>query len=702
MALRIILIGLFVLCTSCKSGAQPIVVFRQGEVAPQVLADDASLASDFVLQFEKITGVKPEIVQSESAQMPVIALSKSAVKGFAITLIGNRLVIEGAQNSDIYAAISYFFTHFAGRLCTDNHAGPVQEIVVPVGFSHRQEYAFAYREPYFPDNSNSYFRRWHNTNTLDDNWELWGHNIGKKIKILHTMLATVDGKRNENQLCFTSSVLENALAAYIAGTAKDGNRHKFMIMPQDNSLVCQCTSCKAAGNTKTNAGPAVFTLLNRLAKKFPEQDFFSTAYITTQIAPNFRLEPNVGIMISTMPFQKGVVVENSVSQGKIDKLFADWQKVTDKIYLWEYAINFDNYFDAYPTLLIAQQNLKYYKKLGVSGVFINGNEESYSAFADLKAYIYAQLLQNPEIDVPKHIRLYFENKYPAVSNLLFDYYMAIEQRAFKSIKPLDIYGGISQSYKKYLNDAELKTFYEALADKAETLGKDEKLRLYPLLASLALQRLEVLRTNAFEDNGYADYNYEAGTATVKSKVHTLLKSLEAYSSATGLKVYNEQGFTIKDYLKQWQETIVSGNYKNLFYGKTIRSRFEPEEDYPDVSMLNDGNTGFTDYYTNWFIATKNSISVEVKPQDVKGVKAIEMCFLNDARHRIYLPEKVVVTIDGRTYEAAVPKSVNDEVSKVTVSLPIEIKQDDKLLLIEVIKYKENKNKSVACDEVYFK
>lgn len=702
MPMRFLILCLLMLCASCKSDAQPFVVYQQAAVMPQVTAGNASLAADFATQFEKITGRKPDVVQSASGESPIIELSLSKINGFSLTQTGNKLIISGANQNDIAAGMAYFLAEYAGRLVIDNHAAHAREIIIPKGLQCKQEYAFAYREPYFLDNLKEDFRKWNNTQTLDDNWALWGHNIGKKIKVTEPMLALVDGKHNEEQLCFSSPEMEAALTAFISDNENGAHRQKFMIMPNDNTLVCQCSSCKAKGNTKNNAGPAVFSLMNRLAKQFPEQEFFSTAYMTTEKAPKFSLEPNCGIMISTMSFQKGVVIEKSAIQGKVDKTFAEWKKVTDKIYLWDYAINFDNYFDAYPTLLIAQQNLKYYKNLGVQGVFMHGNEEGYSAFGDLKAYIYAQLLQNPDIDVQKHIKLFFENKYPAVSSLLFDYYIKIEQRALQSVKPLDIYGGISQSYKKYLDDAELKTFYEALADKAAMLDEKEQAMLNPLLASLAFQRLEVMRTNGFEANGYGDYNYDDGSVKIKPQVSQLLNAFEKYAKTAKLNVYNEQGFNIFDYYKLWENNIIKLGYKSLFYGKPIRSRFEPEEDYPNVQILNDGNIGFNDYYTNWFIATKNSIALEVNPKDVKESKVVEMSFLKDVRHKIFLPEKVTVKIDGRKYEASVSMNDRLDMRKVTVSIPIEIKRDDKLVIIEVTKYKEYKNKSVACDEVYFK
>ena len=119
-------------------------------------------------------------------------------------------------------------------------------------------------------------------------------------------------------------------------------------------------------------------------------------------------------------------------------------------------------------------------------------------------------------------------------------------------------------------------------------------------------------------------------------------------------------------------------------------------------MLNDGNIGFTDYYTNWYIATKNTIAIEVKASNISKTGIVTLSFLNDVRHKIFLPQKVLVTVDGRKYESNVPVTDSDKPVKVTVEIPIEIKPDDKIITVEVVKQKEYKNKSVACDEVLFK
>jgi hypothetical protein len=708
MISRISIVFLILFCTSCRSDAQQFIVYQQGAVLPEVVADKGleQLTVDFVAPFQNITGVKPVVVlkPSEDAKSLIyLKLTPQREKeAFTITQKDNALTIEGNTPQSLIAAIAYFFAEYAGRLPVGTAAVPVKQILVPQGLTYAQTPAFEYREPYFPDNFKPEFLKWNNTHTLEETWALWGHNIGKAVKITPAMYAQIDGEQNTEQLCFSAPELEQALSGFINKQVQENPlRSNFMVMPQDNDLVCMCDRCKAKGNSKTNASPAVFSLLNKLAKQFPKQQFFSTAYITTQLPPQFKLEPNAGVMVSTMAFPKGVVIERSAASGTVKATFSAWKKVTDKIYLWDYAINFDNYFDAYPTLKIAQQNLKYYQQLGVTGVFMQGSEDRYSTFADVKAYVYAQLLQNPNIDVDKYIRLFFESKYPAVSSLLYDYYLNLENKALESVKVLDIYGGIIPSIKKYLDDAKLTAFYKALADKAATLTPQEQQQLNPLLASLAFQRLEVMRVNAFEDNGYGIYNYKEGTATVKPDVKQLLDNLSGYAAKAGISVYNESGATVAEYINAWEKDIINVQYKNLLYAKRIKSRFEPDEDYPDIKMLNDCNVGFGDYYNNWFISPKKNIIIEVDAADVTGAGTLEMTFLEDRRHNIYAPEKVVVTFKDKRYEAKVVSfSSYGKIVKCRAVMPVQFTPADGTIIIEAVR--QNINGSIACDEIFFK
>ena len=695
--LRKAVIIVFFLCISCNSRATDFIAYKKDSIVPAVVFTNAGLeasADYFCSEFGKATGIRIQPAQQPVTNAGVIIQLnlEDKVKGgyFELKQKDNVLSIIAQDVRGMELGIQYFFMHFMSKDKT--------EIKIPIGLDYSHSYAFEYREPYFPDNFKVQFRKENATQTLEETWGLWGHNIGKVIAHSDKMMAQVNGKVNGEQFCFSSPELFAALKTFIKIQTEDTGHTKFMITPNDNDIVCQCKRCKAMGNTKTNASPAVYTLLNNLAAEFPKLQFFSTAYVTTQTPPPFKTAPNTGVMISTMAFPKGVVLEQSNKKAFVEDTFTGWKKVTDKIYLWDYAVNFDNYFEAYPTVSIAQKNLQYYKKLGVTGVFMHGSEEYYSAFADLKCYLYAQLLQDTQIDVKDYARRFLESKYPSVANLLSRYYATIEDKALGSNKPLDIYGGINQPRKKYLDEKELDDFYAALYEKSLIIDKQEAESLKPLLASMAFMKLELMRTNGIGVNGYVS---EPGTP-IDPRVNALLENLNAFSASAGIKIYNESLFTIADYIRFWHTEILPKRYKNLLFGKKANFINEPDEEYANVKMLTDGAIGFQDYYNNWLISTANPLKVAVSADDVKGAKTIELSFLNDPRHKIYFPDKVIVMIEGRKFETKVKSAVNDNVpSKCHVTIPVEVLQGDKTIIIEVVKQEDFKKKSTACDEIFF-
>ena len=709
MMRQVVKIMLLMLVTGCRSQSGNIVIYSKDEIVPQLFIQHDGLqpsADYFVAVFEKAFGEKLKITEKPSNEGTTISLGllpeNTKNDFFRITSDSKSVKIEGADAASLKNGINYFLRKYGGvRYISGKGIVPSKNksITVPQNLSYVPNYDFGYREPYFPDNYDVEFRNFYETHSMEDTWAMWGHNLSTLIQPSAQMMAKVDGKVNEEQFCFSSPELEQALTGYIKNQAIDDPlRTKYMILANDNAIVCQCDKCRAAGNTKSNAGPAVFSLLNRIAGKFPKQEFYTAAYMTTHQAPDFKFADNAGIMISTMAFPKGVILEQSSKKTVIDKMFADWRKVTEKILLWDYAINFDNYFKAYPTVLITQQNLKYYKKMGVKGVFMQGSEGDYSSYADLKNYLYALLLQDTETDIKKEIVAFFKAKYPSLADLLAEYYVSIEEKSFDNKGLLDIYGGMVQSKKKYLDENALNAFGDALFKEAKKVSKNEYNDLKPLLLSITFIRLELLRTNGIGTKGYK----KSPDVEVDKNIEKLLKTLKQLSSETGIKKYNEPGLLIDDYIEEWNREIISKPYQNLLFGKTIKLVSEPDEGYEDALMLTDGAIGFSDYYNNWMLCTKNDLEVETDTNGLEGQKTLEITFLQDIRHNIYLPEKVEIWLGSRKFERAIDTNDATEVIKRTVKIPIDIKETDKKLRIKIVKHPEYKVKSVAVDEVFIK
>lgn len=705
----IVVVHLFLVCCA---NSKDFTLYRKGEVVPKIFAVNKntwSAAKDFQQLFQKATGEKLEIISQKSNSLaPIVELSIEETEDFGLKIENEKLIIFGSSENDLLRGIRYLFSHYTNvnQFSINNPSlNPQREIILPDNISKAGE-GFAYREPYFAQNFDPAFRLWNNTQTLEEVWGLWGHHIDKFITVTPQMMAIINGKVNDEQLDFSSPALQKALEKAIKEKSEnDPMVKKFMIMPYDNDLVCQCDQCLALGNTKTNASPAVFHLINQLASKFPKLEFFSTAYVSTETPPKEALGPNVGIMLSSMPFPKGIVIENTKQAEKIKNTISNWKNITKNIYLWDYAINFDNYFEFYPTVSITQKNLIFYKSNGITGVFMHGSDEgSFVAFGDLKCYLYAQLLNKPDLDLKAQIRLFLEKKYPKLGKDLAEYYLKIEEKSLENNKSIDIYGGIKQSKNKYLKIDDLNKIINKINVSYKDLAPEEQVAINSILLSCIFQKLELLRTNGLGPEGYASFNPETSGSVLNPEITNLIKALKKLGAALKIETYNESGFTLSHYISLWETNLISKPYKNFFYQKPFQVLSRLDEDYSDISLLNDGALGFNDYYNNWLICTIDNLSIELNAEEVKSAKILQLHFLSDKKHKIYLPEKVIVSIGNEKFEVMVPKDQESLNSRriVEVNMPITLPKLAQKIKIEVKKSQEFQKRAIACDEIIFK
>lgn len=691
---------LLLLVTACSSQSQTLTVYEKGKVYPKVAGAPADVQY-FASLFADATGESLQEPTPDALTIVLKVSERGIASGstFSFKQDKGELVITGRTQRTLEDGIASFFTQYGG-LAAKGFKPARLKMEVPAGLEYNEHYDFEYREPYFAQAMDAGFANWNKTQRLDDTWAIWGHSIGKKIKVTPAMLAMVDGEPNEDQFCFSSPELESALKGFISRSLTDNPKlNHFMIAPNDNDLACLCDKCKAAGNKPGDASPAVFSLLNRLAQQFPKQQFFGVGYLSTKKAPSFKLKNNAGVMVSTIAFPKGVVLENSNKKGVVESTLKSWKAVSGKVYLWDYGLNFDNFNEFYPTLMIAQQNLKFYKTNGVTGVFINGNETGTAAFGGLKAFIYAQLLRDTDIDIKQYIGNYIAGKYPSCAKYLTDYYISLEEAAFNSPKQLPIYGGTIPALKKYFDEKAFNDLYPVLLEKyGQALPEAERQAFRELLLWFTFQKLEVMRIRGVQPNGYATRSGNS-PAVINPEIAVLVERLNELKTKAD-QPYNETGYKIADYCDYWKSEIIDRPYQNLLLGKKLQLLSAPDEDYPDVRMLTDGAIGFYDYYNNWLLTTTEPLSVRISAEDTKGAKFLEMSFLHDPRHRIFAPTSVRVIMNGSEseYEVSAPA---EGYAKARINIPINTTVPSPIT-ITLIKQPEYQKRSVACDEIVLK
>lgn len=518
------------------------------------------------------------------------------------------------------------------------------------------DFDFAYREPYFSPNLDPDYSLLIGTNHVENDWGIWGHGLSKTVqnKDNEQIYALAHGERNRHQFCFSSPDLLKALQEYIIDNFGYGDKHSnyFVIMPNDNGVVCTCPDCLQTGNTENNASPAVADFVRRLSEKFPKHFFFTTSYRTTKTLPPYQLPENAGVLFSTVSLPKGVVPDKQPQVKEFVRQLDSWKAKTTNIYLWDYAANFDDYLTPIPVLLSLQEQLKFFKRHGVKGIFLNASGYDYSPFDDVKTYVSAALMMNADADVESLVNLFFKRKYPHSHDLLSKYYMSLERQYFEKNKAYNIYGGIRETVRTYLNMDEFIHFYNALRTEKEKAPKDEREKLEKLYAALTFTRLQIAYIQGSDKWGYA--RRESDKMIVKEEISVMLDDLQQTTHFSDLQNYKEFGGNIAAYITQWQKMIRSEFFENSLMNTSVKILSEPDEGFEKTHLLNDGTPGFVqDYHQGWYLSSTDDLVLQFSTDKLQNTQKIQCRFLGMEAHKMFPPEHIETVIDGKRVDLPV-------------------------------------------------
>lgn len=410
--------------------------------------------------------------------------------------------------------------------------------------------SFEYRGIYSPTNAQEEVRSQYSTNHVDYDWDLWGHNLKKVVGNTTdaSVYATVADTLCRSQFCFTSPKLYRIIESFILDQYGEGTADysaRICIMPQDNKIACTCRNCTRLGNTAGNATPAVTDMLCRLAKRFPRHEFFTSSYHSTRIPPKQALPSNVGAIISAIDLPLRVDFSQTAGYAKFLETVEGWKKVCGKLYVWDYERNYEDYLSPFPCLKAMQSRFRLYRDLGIQGIFINGSGDEYSTFDDMQTVVLAQMMENPDIDVDEAVKAYFRENYPSTSQLLTDYYLALEHRTVTTNHLLPLYGTMEEMVESYLNPEEFIAWRQVLDKASKSTVKPERTRLNYLLTALSYTQLQIMKWRV--ESG--EWREESKTEKWKEEVYEMCEILKGHAELKGMNYYSESYGKIDDYIK---------------------------------------------------------------------------------------------------------------------------------------------------------
>ena len=107
--------------------------------------------------------------------------------------------------------------------------------------------------------------------------------------------------------------------------------------------------------------------------------------------------------------------------------------------LWDYTVNFSHNVSPFPNLHVLQPNLRFFVRNGARQHFQQTNTSPGHEFSELKSYLLARLLWNPDTDADAVTTEFLNGYYGAAGPSIRKYIAALEAALARSGARLDIY-----------------------------------------------------------------------------------------------------------------------------------------------------------------------------------------------------------------------------------------------------------------------
>ena len=101
----------------------------------------------------------------------------------------------------------------------------------------------------------------------------------------------------------------------------------------------------------------------------------------------------------------------------------DWSKIAPHLFIWDYVVNYHQYLAPFPNFGVLAENIKTFKKYNAIGIQEEAQYESIGGeFSDMKSWVLAKLLWNPNLDTQALVKEFIGNYYGAAAPYIQQYF----------------------------------------------------------------------------------------------------------------------------------------------------------------------------------------------------------------------------------------------------------------------------------------
>ncbi|MEN6577878.1 MAG: DUF4838 domain-containing protein [Phycisphaerales bacterium] len=500
-----------------------------------------------------------EIILGDNAhlrQLPTkIDFDRLGPQGFTIRTVGRRLAIAGgAQLGNLYGVYTFLEGYVGCRWYTSTASRIPSRPTLAIGqIDDTQVPAFAWRRTSYRDIAPPQAMPIAMRLKLNGggDWGLWCHSFFSLVppeEYFEThpeYFSLVNGKRvPDKQLCLTNpEVIQLVIRRLGEMIREQPNMPYWSISQMDWAGNCECPGCRAADDREGTPMGSLLEFINTIAARFPDKTVTTLAYQYSRKPPRtLKALPNVGIQLCTLElnrsesFATDARAESAAFRNEIGR----WAGISRNIVIWDYTIQFANLVSPFPNLRVLKPNLQHLASHRVMGIYSQANREIGGEFAELRGYLLAKLMWDPNEDVGVLMDDFLDGYYGPAGRPIRRYIDLMHDALEQSGDDLKIFGGPRDHTGGYLS-AGLIAQYDRFFDEAEELAKDD--------SSLA-SRVQVARMPLM----YAKLRLDAGD--VDSRLGEADR-LFAIAGRQGLEMFNEWDLTTEKFKKETYDKLLA-------------------------------------------------------------------------------------------------------------------------------------------------
>ncbi len=506
-------------------------------VAEDAIASEVYAAEEFQRLAAEATGQKLPIVdEAARADRHVFIGAGRAMRetnvGFSVEGFGpedlrivvrdaNIAIAGGRPRGTLYGVYTFLEDYFGVRFLTaeHTHVPPVGRwrVVAPVDRFYRPPLEMRYSY-YGEVNRNASFATRMKINTVGDDPKLGGRSrqrlinhsfhsqipsskYGKEHPEYYCLrdgkrLAEVDNDGRDNEPCLTNpDVLRIVTESVLRWIEANPQAANVSVSQNDNAANCQCAECKALDEREGTPMGSLLTFVNAVAEavaeKHPEVKVGTLSYWYTRKPPKtIRPRPNVQIQLCSIEccLLHAIDDPNCPKNVTFCRDMAEWGKICDEIFIWNYNTNFHNYLLPCPNLRVIGPNVRYFVANGAKGAFMQAAGNANAAeLSELRNYIISRLLWDPSRDGEQLMDEFLALHYGPAAAPIRRFIRRTHDKAEASGKHHNCFGRLSD-YGLDQSDARagLAAFDEALAlvDTEAVRGRVERASICAYKAAL--------------------------------------------------------------------------------------------------------------------------------------------------------------------------------------------------------------------------